>query len=192
MNKCLIENSLNYLHQNKPEIQVETLEEKQNESNSFSGELFSESELEELTTINEKLNPQLKKHQVIYYYEDSGIDEGLDFMTLSEAQHEGKKSIKEWNLDKTENGFAVFNRETKQIEAIHGYFPVEKVFRNEILAINGYKVDESKQEVSLSEIQKSTKEKLAEQGDLKEHFDSHVVFATLDKIKKEYTDSYEW
>ena len=168
------------------------VEEKQNESNSFSGELFSESELEELTTINEKLNPQLKKHQVIYYYEDSGIDEGLDFMTLSEAQHEGKKSIKEWNLDKTENGFAVFNRETKQIEAIHGYFPVEKVFRNEILAINGYKVDESKQEVSLSEIQKSTKEKLAEQGALKEHFDSHVVFATLDKIKKEYTDSYEW
>lgn len=188
----MVENSLNYLHQNEPEIQVETLEEKQNESNSFSGELFSESELEELTTINEKLNPQLKKHQVIYYYEDSGVDEGLDFMTLSEAQQEGKKSIKEWNLDKTENGFAVFNRETKQIEAIHGYFPVEKVFRNEILAINGYKVDESKQEVSLSEIQKSTKEKLAEQGASKEHFDSHVVFATLDKIKKEYTDSYEW
>ena len=168
------------------------VEAKQKESNSFSGELFSESELEELTTINEKLNPQLKKHQVIYYYEDSGIDEGPDFMTLSEAQQEGKKSIKEWNLDKTENGFAVFNRETKQIEAIHGYFPVEKVFRNEILAINGYKVDESKQEVSLSEIQKSTKEKLAEQGASKEHFDSHVVFATLDKIKKEYTDSYEW
>ena len=168
------------------------VEAKQKESNSFSGELFSESELEELTTINEKLNPQLKKHQVIYYYEDSGIDEGPDFMTLSEAQQEGKKSIKEWNLDKTENGFAVFNRETKQIEAIHGYFPVEKVFRNEILAINGYKVDESKQEVSLSEIQKSTKEKLAEQGASKEHFDSHVVFGTLDKIKKEYTDSYEW
>lgn len=168
------------------------VEEKQNESNSFTGELFSESELEELTTINEKLNPQLKKHQVIYYYEDSGIDEGLDFMTLSEAQQEGKKSIKEWNLDKSENGFAIFNRETKQIEAIHGYFPVEKVFSNEILAINGYKVDESKQEVSLSKIQKSTKEKLAEQGASKEHFDSHVVFATLDKIKKEYTDSYEW
>lgn len=168
------------------------VEEKQNESNSFSGELFSESELEELTTINEKLNPQLKKHQVIYYYEDSGIDEGLDFMTLSEAQQEGKKSIKEWNLDKSENGFAVFNRETKQIEAIHGYFPVEKVFSNEILAINGYKVDESKQEVSLSEIQKSTKEKLAEQGASKEHFDSHVVFATRNETKKEYADSYEW
>lgn len=168
------------------------VEEKQNESNSFSGELFSESELEELATINEKLNPQLKKHQVIYYYEDSGIDEGLDFMTLSEAQKEGKKSIKEWNLDKSENGFAIFNRETKQIEAIHGYFPVEKVFRNEILAINGYKVDESKQEVSLSEIQKSTKEKLAEQGASKEHFDSHVVFATRNEIKKEYADSYEW
>ena len=168
------------------------VEEKQNESNSFSGELFSESELEELATINEKLNPQLKKHQVIYYYEDSGIDEGLDFMTLSEAQKEGKTSLKEWNLDKSENGFAIFNRETKQIEAIHGYFPVEKVFRNEILAINGYKIDESKQEVSLSEIQKSTKEKLAEQGASKELFDSHVVFATPDKIKKEYADSYEW
>jgi len=167
------------------------VEEKQNESNSFTGELFSESELEELTTINEKLNPQLKKHQVIYYYEDSGIDEGLDFMTLSEAQKEGKTSLKEWNLDKSENGFAIFNRETKQIEAIHGYFPVEKVFRNEILAINGYKVDESKQEVSLSEIQKSTKEKLAEQGASKEHFDSHVVFATRNETKKEYEDSYE-
>lgn len=168
------------------------VEEKQNESNSFSGELFSESELEELTTINEKLNPQLKIHQVIYYYEDSGIDEGLDFMTLSEAQKEGKKSIKEWNLDKSENGFAIFNRETKQIEAIHGYFPVEKVFRNEILAINGYKVDESKQEVSLSEIQKSTKEKIAEQGASKEHFNSHEVFATTENAKKEYVDSYEW
>lgn len=168
------------------------VEEKQNESNSFSGELFSESELEEFATINEKLNPQLKKHQVIYYYEDSGIDEGLDFMTLSEAQKEGKTSLKEWNLDKSENGFAIFNRETKQIEAIHGYFPVEKVFRNEILAINGYKVDESKQEVSLSEIQKSTKEKLAEQGASKEHFDSHVVFATRNETKKEYADSYEW
>lgn len=168
------------------------VEEKQNASNSFSGELFSESELEELTTINEKLNPQLKKHQVIYYYEDSGIDEGLDFMTLSEAQQEGKKSIKEWNLDKSENGFAIFNRETKQIEAIHGYFPVEKVFRNEILAINGYKVDESKQEVSLSEIQKSTKEKIAEQGASKEHFNSHEVFATTENAKKEYVDSYEW
>ena len=188
----MVENSLNNLHQKEPEIQVETLEEKQNASNSFSGELFSESELEELITINEKLNPQLKKHQVIYYYEDSGIDEGLDFMTLSEAQQEGKKSIKEWNLDKSENGFAIFNRETKQIEAIHGYFPVEKVFRNEILAINGYKVDESKQEVSLSEIQKSTKEKLAEQGASKEHFDSHVVFATRNETKKEYADSYEW
>lgn len=188
----MVENSLNNLHQKEPEIQVETLEEKQNESNSFTGELFSESELEELATINEKLNPQLKKHQVIYYYEDSGIDEGLDFMTLSEAQQEGKKSIKEWNLDKTENGFAVFNRETKQIEAIHGYFPVEKVFRNEILAINGYKVDESKQEVSLSEIQKSTKEKLAEQGASKEHFNSHEVFATRNETKKEYADSYEW
>lgn len=189
----MVENSLNNLHQKETEIQVETQEEKQNESNSFSGELFSESELEELATINEKLNPQLKKHQVIYYYKDSGIDEGLDFMTLSEAQQEGKKSIKEWNLDKSENGFAIFNRETKQIEAIHGYFPVEKVFRNEILAINGYKVDESKQEVSLSEIQKSTKEKLAEQGGAsKKHFESHVVFATPEKAKKEYVDSYEW
>ena len=26
----------------------------------------------------------------------------------------------------------------------------------------------------------------------KELFDSHVVFATPDKIKKEYADSYEW
>lgn len=179
--------------QEKTDISTDKkVEEKQNESNSFTGELFSESELEELATINEKLNPQLKKHQVIYYYEDSGIDEGLDFMTLSEAQQEGKKSIKEWNLDKSENGFAIFNRETKQIEAIHGYFPVEKVFSNEILAINGYKVDESKQEVSLSEIQKSTKEKLAEQGASKEHFDSHVVFATRNETKKEYADSYEW
>ena len=34
-------------------------------------------------------------------------------------------------------------------------------------------------------------EKLAEQV-ASEHFDSHAVFATLDKIKKEYVDSYEW
>lgn len=52
--------------------------------------------------------------------------------------------------------------------------------------------DESKQEVSLSEIQKSTKEKLAEQGASKELFDSHVVFATRNETKKEYADSYEW
>lgn len=154
--------------------------------------LFPEDEIDELTSLSETLNPGLKKHQIIYYFEESGTDEGMDYTTLSEAQKDARTSMKQWELDKTENGFCIWNKETKQIEAIHGYFPVEKVFRNEILAINGYKVDESKQEVSLSEIQKSTKEKLAEQVASKEHFDSHAVFAIPEKAKKEYVDSYEW
>ena len=137
------------IQQEDSKKQAEQIETKQNKSVSFDGSLFSDTELDELAVLNSSLNPQLKIHQVIYYYEDLGIDEGLDFITLAEAQIEGKSSMKEWELDKSENGFAVFNKDTKQIEAIHGYFPVEKVFRTEILKINGNKVDETKTEEGL-------------------------------------------
>lgn len=152
--------------------------------------LFPEDEIDELTSLSETLNPGLKKHQIIYYFEESGTDKGMDYTTLSEAQKDARTSMKQWELDKTENGFVVFNTETKEIEVVHGYFPVEKYFSSEILQANGYKVNES-QEIQLSKIQDYVKEKLSEETS-KKHSESLVVFATPEKTKKEYVDSYEW
>ena len=97
--------------------------------------------------------------------------------------------MKEWELDKSENGFVVFNKDTKQIESIHGYFPVEKAFSSDVLRLNGYKVDEASSEVSISEIQNDVKEKLENEAS-KEHIESHVVFATSEK--KINNTEYGW
>lgn len=153
--------------------------------------LFPEDEIDELSSLSQSLNPKIKNHKVIFYDKDSGINESNNYELLSDAQKSAKKQMKDWELDKAENGFVVFNTETKAIEATHGYFPVEKYFSSVILHANGYKKTELQEEIKLSKIQESVKEKLSEETS-KKHFESHVVFATPEKTKKEYVDSYEW
>lgn len=152
--------------------------------------LFPEDEIEELSALSKSLNPKMKNHKVVFYDRDSGVNENTEYETLSDAQKSAKKQMNDWELNKAENGFVVFNTETKQIEVVHGYFPVEKYFSSEILQANGYKANETK-EIQLSKIQDSVKEKLSEEAS-KEPLESHEVFATPEKAKKEYVDSYEW
>lgn len=156
--------------QNQSEITVE----KETFDN---GGLFSDQALAELEQINKDLMP--KVHQLITYTEDSGIDEKLEYPTLSEAQKEGKQFLKEWELDESENGFVVFNKETKQIESSFGYFPVEEAFSKDILLANGYKTLVAKGpfvESSVSEISNAVKERLDEQNISTNHIDSHISF----------------
>lgn len=154
--------------------QSETTVEKETFDN---GGLFSDQVLAELDQINKDLMP--KVHQLITYTEDSGIDEKLEYPTLSEAQKEGKQFLKEWELGESENGFVVFNRETKQIESSYGYFPVEEAFSKDVLLANGYKTLVAKGpfvESSVSEISNAIKERLDEQNSSTNHIDSHISF----------------
>lgn len=154
--------------------QSETTVEKETFDN---GGLFSDQVLAELDQINKDLMP--KVHQLITYTEDSGIDEKLEYPTLSEAQKEGKQFLKEWELGESENGFVVFNRETKQIESSYGYFPVEEAFSKDVLLANGYKTLVAKGpfvESSVSEISNAIKERLARQNISANHIDSHISF----------------
>lgn len=165
------------------EVKVQT-ENEQNQSETTveketfdNGGLFSDQALAELEQINKDLIP--KVHQLITYTEDSGIDEKLEYPTLSEAQKEGKQFLKEWELDESENGFVVFNKETKQIESSFGYFPVEEAFSKDILLANGYKTFVAKGqfvESSVSEISNAVKERLNEQNISTKHIDSHISF----------------
>lgn len=165
------------------EVKVQT-ENEQNQSETTveketfdNGGLFSDQALAELEQINKDLMP--KVHQLITYTEGSGIDEKLEYPTLSEAQKEGKQFLKEWELDESENGFVVFNKETKQIESSFGYFPVEEAFSKDILLANGYKTLIAKGpfvESSVSEISNAVKERLDEQNISTKHIDSHISF----------------
>ena len=165
------------------EVKVK-IENEQNQSETtveketfYNGGLFSDQVLAELDQINKDLMP--KVHQLITYTEDSGIDEKLEYPTLSEAQKEGKQFLKEWELDESENGFVVFNKETKQIESSYGYFPVEEAFSKDILLANGYKTLVAKGpfvESSVSEISNAVKERLDEQNSSTNHIDSHISF----------------
>lgn len=192
-NNLVIEEKNEIKEQQQEEIPVSSVNEKIEKTEKYVSSdwdlgLFPEDEIEELSALSQSLNPKIKNHKVVFYDKDSGVDESIDYETLSDAQKSAKKQMNDWELDKTENGFIVFNTETKQIEVVHGYFPVEKYFSSEILQLNGYKVNEA-QEIQLSKIQDSVKEKFSEENS-KKHFESHVVFATPEK--KEYVDSYEW
>ncbi len=165
------------------EVKVQT-ENEQNQSETTveketfdNGGLFSDQALAELEQINKDLMP--KVHQLITYTEDSGINEKIEYLTLSEAQKEGKQFLKEWELGESENGFVVFNKETKQIESSFGYFPVEEAFGKDVLLANGYKTLVAKGpfvESSVSEISNAVKERLARQNISTNHIDSHISF----------------
>lgn len=79
-----------------------------------------------------------KFHQVITYSGDIGSDEKLEYETLSEAIREGKEYLKSeaefyeggWE------GFGVFNLKTKKIEHTEGYFPIDRIFTEEIVKLN--------------------------------------------------------
>ena len=182
-----------------PEEKMQTVELKDNapsenthaapiEETFLNGGLFSDQTLAELDAINSHLESQKKVHQLITFDADSGIDEKLEYATLSEAQKAGKKFLTDWELDKNDNGFAVFNKETKQIESTFGYFPVEKAFSKDVLLANGYKTYVAKgalsfPEANVSEIADSAKQRLEEQNTSKEYVDSHISFTGLTKPK---------
>ena len=142
----------------------------------------------ELDQINNNIESQKKVHQLITFNNNSGLDEKLEYATLSEAQKEGKKFLSDWELDKSDNGFAVYNKETRQIESTYGYFPVEDAFSKEILLANGYKTYVAKGALSLSEakvseIENTVKQRLKEQEASKNHIDSHISFTNITKPK---------
>lgn len=154
----------------------------------LNGGLFSDQTLAELDQINNNIESQKKVHQLITFNNNSGIDEKLEYATLSEAQKEGKKFLSDWELDKSDNGFAVYNKETRQIESTYGYFPVEDAFSKEILLANGYKTYVAKGALSLSEakvseIGNTVKQRLEEQNSSKNHIDSHISFTNITKPK---------
>ena len=178
-----IKNNLEKNNLKKAKQETENHFEKETFEN---GGLFSDQTLAELEAINKVLLPKI--HQLITYTDDSGIDEKPECATLSEAQKEGKQFLKDWKLDKADNGFAVYNKETQQIESTFGYFPVEEAFSKEVLLANGYQVLTLKgpflnQETKVTEIANAVKEQLAEQNNSPKHLDSHISFTGLSKPK---------
>ena len=173
------------LENNNPSDNQQTEPE---EETFLNGGLFSDQTLAELDQINNNIESQKKVHQLITFNNNSGIDEKLEYATLSEAQKEGKKFLSDWELDKSDNGFAVYNKETRQIESTYGYFPVEDAFSKEILLANGYKTYVAKgvlslSEAKVSEIENTVKQRLKEQEASKNHIDSHISFTNITKPK---------
>lgn len=174
------------------ETPVSKVNEQQQTENHFeketfeNGGLFSDQTLAELEAINKVLLPKI--HQLITYTDDSGIDEKPEYATLSEAQKEGKQFLKDWELDKADNGFAVYNKETKQIESTFGYFPLEEAFSKDILLANGYKTYTARgpltlPETKVSELAGEIKQRLEAQNTSKNHIDNHISFTALVKPK---------
>lgn len=124
--------------------------------------LFDIDELQQLSMAN-KIVEQKSVHQLIAYTSDIGADEKLEYKTLSEAQKAGHKWFKEWKLDEKEDGFVIFNKESKAIEYKYGRVPFEQIFSNEILKANGFRTKDNVAETMIGNIAQATKDKIAEQ-----------------------------
>ncbi|MBR3045205.1 MAG: hypothetical protein IKI45_12070 [Oscillospiraceae bacterium] len=72
-------------------------------------------------------------HQLVWYSDDTGADDGPDFKTLQEALDYARKR----NRDNGFEGFTVYDREEKKIEAIEGHFPERGIFVPEIYYNSG-------------------------------------------------------
>lgn len=124
--------------------------------------LFDIDELQQLSMANNVVE-QKSVHQLIAYTSDIGADEKLEYKTLSEAQKAGNKWFKEWNLDEKEDGFVIFNKESKTIEYKYGRVPFEQIFSNEILKANGFRAKDNVAETKIGDFAQVTKDKIAEQ-----------------------------
>lgn len=124
--------------------------------------LFDIDELQQLSMAN-KVVEQKSVHQLMAYTSDNGVDEKLEYKTLSEAQKAGHKWFKEWNLDEKEDGFVIFNKESKTIEYNYGRVPFEQIFSNEILKANGFRTKDNVSETKIGDIVQATKDKIAGQ-----------------------------
>lgn len=136
------------------------------------GWLFADEEIKPQIVIQQK-----NVHQLITFdSENNLVDEKNEYSTLSEAQKEGRKWLKEWNLEKENAGWAVYNKESKIIESVHGLFPVEQAFSNEVLKANGYQVSDETKEINISDIQQQVKDKITEQTNAsKEWTEQHLI-----------------
>lgn len=136
------------------------------------GWLFADEEIKPQIVIQQK-----NVHQLITFdSENNLVDEKNEYSTLSEAQKEGRKWLKEWNLEKENAGWAVYNKKSKIIESIHGLFPVEQAFSNEVLKVNGYQVTDETKEINISDIQQQVKDKITEQTNAsKEWTEQHLI-----------------
>ncbi len=167
--------------------EIKPVENKSTEETFFNGGLFSDQTLDELEKTNAKFMTSPKIHQLITYTQDNGVDEKLEYETLSEAQKNGKSFLNEWQLDKADNGFVVFNKETKLIESTFGYFPVEQAFSKEVLLANSYQIWSAKgalPETKVTEIADAVKNRLEEQSVSKKDFDNHFEFTGLARPQK--------
>lgn len=147
--------------------------------------LFDMEELDALSrTKTENAVGQKVVHQLITYTSDNGIDEKFEYKSLSEVQKTGRKWFKEWNLDKTDSGFVIFNRETKKIESSYGHFPLEQAFSNDVLKSNGLQVRKNTAEAKISDVANFAKEKNSERTENSKHteFVSPVFAARKQKM----------
>lgn len=82
-----------------------------------------------------------KPYQIITYNSNSGSDEKPEYATLEEAVEEAKKYLQDGYYGDGipgDEGFAVYNINTKKIERVGGYFPAERVFTVDVLKENGF------------------------------------------------------
>lgn len=135
---------------------------KNNAKNFTQNFLFDIDELQQLSMAN-KVIEQNPVHQLIAYTSDNGANEKHEYKTLSEAQKYGHEWFKKWNLDEKEDGFVIFNKESKKIEHKYGHFPFEQIFSNEVLKANGFQAKGNAAEAKIGDIAHAIKDKVAGQ-----------------------------
>ncbi|MCR5252581.1 MAG: Eco57I restriction-modification methylase domain-containing protein [Treponema sp.] len=86
-------------------------------------------------TLTPAANEPKKNYQVITYSDDIGADEKPEYSTLKEAKESGKLYMQ----DEEQEGFGVFNLETKKIEYTYGNFPVKEIFSEDVIKLNEVK-----------------------------------------------------
>lgn len=134
--------------------------------------LFDIDELQRLSMANKAIE-QKSVHQLIAYTSDNGANEKHEYKTLSEAQKYGHEWFKKWNLDEKEDGFVIFNKESKKIEHKYGHFPFEQIFSNEVLKANGFQARDNTAEAKIGDVAQAIKDKVAGQaGNVEKTMDS--------------------
>lgn len=136
---------------------------KNNAKNFTQNFLFDIDELQQLSMANKAIE-QKPVHQLIAYTSDNGAKEKHEYKTLSEAQKYGHEWFKKWNLDEKDDGFVIFNKESKKIEHKYGHFPFEQIFSNEVLKANGFQARDNAAEAKIGDVAQAIKDEVAGQA----------------------------
>ena len=132
------------------------------------GSLFDE---EDMTQIKEYED----SYQLITYSEEAGIDYKNEYLTITDAQKEGNNWIENWELDKKNNGFVVYNQQSNKIELNYGYFPEE-----ELLQFDSYKRNNT-----IPDIPNQLKDLISEKADNSKEWTNNHLIISRPGIKKQ-------